>query len=106
VVISFFFLNSFNSTWENLERYSKLDTWLEPLTRIKVILSFCAILFKSKCYTEVQPEVNPKWEVLSEILEEVDGLSKQAAEMDPSYSNRVLVLVEDSRTCNQLKQVH
>jgi len=54
--------------------------------------------------SDVQPEVNPKWQVLSEILEEVDGLSKQAAKMDPSCSNTVLVLVEDSRTCNQLKQ--
>jgi hypothetical protein len=53
----------------------------------------------------VQPEVNPKWEVLSEILNEIDGLSKQVAEKDPSYNNKVLVLVEDTRTCNQLKQV-
>jgi hypothetical protein len=79
---------------------------LEPLNGIKVVLSFCTILFKSKYYTEVQPEVNPKWEVLSEVLKEVDALSKQAAEKDASHNNKVLVLVEDSRTCSQLKQVH
>jgi hypothetical protein len=53
----------------------------------------------------VKPEVNPKWEVLSEILEEVGGLSKQIVEKDPLYNNKMLILVEDSRTCNQLKQV-
>jgi hypothetical protein len=58
-----------------------------------------------KYFTEVQPEVNPKWQVLSEILEEVDGLSKHATKKDPSCSNKVLVLVEDPRTCHQLKQV-
>lgn len=52
----------------------------------------------------VKPEVNPKWEVLSEILEEVDGLSKQIVKKDPLYNNKVLILVEDSRTCKQLKQ--
>ena len=62
-------------------------------------------LFTLKYFTDVQPEVNPKWQVLSDILEEVDGLSKHAAKRDPSCSNMVLVLVEDSRTCNQLKQV-
>jgi hypothetical protein len=55
-------------------------------------------------YAEVEPEVNPKWQVLSEVLEEVDGLSKHVAERDLSC-NKVLVLVEDSRTCNQIKQV-
>jgi hypothetical protein len=58
-----------------------------------------------KCFTGVKPEVNPKWEVLSEILEEVDGLSKQIVKKDLLYNNKVLILVEDSRTCNQLKQV-
>lgn len=65
----------------------------------------CWNSFSCPCCTEVQPEVNPKWEVLSEILNEIDGLSKQVAEKDPSYNNKVLVLVEDTRTCNQLKQV-
>jgi len=58
-----------------------------------------------KYFTDVQPEVNPKWQVLSEILEEVDGLSKHVTKRDPSCINTVLVLVEDSRTCKQLKQV-
>jgi hypothetical protein len=53
----------------------------------------------------VKPEVNPKWEVLSEILEEVGGLSKEIVEKDSSHNNKMLILVEDSRTCNQLKQV-
>ncbi|XP_069693595.1 DNA repair endonuclease XPF [Periplaneta americana] len=53
---------------------------------------------------DIQPEVNPKWQVLSEVLEEIDGLSKKICEKDSTYNNKVLVLVEDSRTCNQLKQ--
>jgi radical SAM superfamily enzyme with C-terminal helix-hairpin-helix motif len=58
-----------------------------------------------KYFTGVKPEVNPKWEVLSEVLEEVDGLSNQIVKKDPLYNNKVLILVEDSRTCKQLKQV-
>lgn len=56
--------------------------------------------------TEVDPEHSPKWEALSEILGEVQTNLKG---VDPSSAspgvNHVLVLVEDIRTGNQLKEV-
>ncbi|XP_067003038.2 DNA repair endonuclease XPF isoform X2 [Anabrus simplex] len=49
---------------------------------------------------EVEPEPCPKWKVLSEVLEEINLI----AQKDPSRTEKVLILVEDKRTCDQLKQ--
>ena len=62
-------------------------------------------LIETICISEVQPEVNPKWEVLSEILIEINILAKDLIHKDPTFNNKVLILVEDSKTCSQLKQV-
>ncbi|KAJ9583016.1 hypothetical protein L9F63_022632, partial [Diploptera punctata] len=54
--------------------------------------------------TGIEPEVNPKWEVLSEVLNDIHTLIKYCVENDPTFNKKVLILVEDSKTCNQLKQ--
>lgn len=55
--------------------------------------------------SEVEPEHSPKWMALAEILGEVQAKLK---DIDPSVApqgeNHVLVLVEDIRTGNQLKE--
>lgn len=54
--------------------------------------------------TGVEPEVNPKWEVLSQILQEINILAQDLIKSDPTFNNKVLILVEDPKTCNQVKQ--
>lgn len=56
--------------------------------------------------TEVDPEHSPKWVALSEILGEVQLKLKSIDPCDaPQGVNHILVLVEDTRTGNQLKEV-
>ncbi|XP_014290214.1 DNA repair endonuclease XPF [Halyomorpha halys] len=55
-------------------------------------------LFDSK--QNLNPEPNPKWETLTEILEEIQGESN-SAEAPPT----ILILVESKYTVNQLKEV-
>ena len=64
------------------------------------------LLLKNCSVLGISPEVNPKWEVLSEILEEINILTKDLCKMDDTFNNKVLILVQDSKTCNQLKQVN
>ncbi|XP_046672972.1 DNA repair endonuclease XPF isoform X1 [Homalodisca vitripennis] len=52
-------------------------------------------LYNSK--QEVAPEMNPKWQTLSEVLKEIHGDSGGS-------SQTVLILVETLATCRQLKQ--
>lgn len=47
---------------------------------------------------ELEPEGNPNWETLSEVLKEVHKDSQGSSET-------VLILVETLGTCRQLKQV-
>lgn len=55
---------------------------------------------------ETDPEHAPKWEALSEILGEVQAKLKGLDPCDASQGvNHVLVLVEDTRTGNQIKEV-
>lgn len=57
--------------------------------------------------TDIDPEHSPKWEALSEILGEVQTKLKGIDPCKASQGvNHVLVLVEDIRTGNQLKEVH
>lgn len=55
--------------------------------------------------TEVDPEHSPKWVALSEILSEVQTKLRGVDPRDASQGvNHILVLVEDIRTGNQLKE--
>ena len=49
-------------------------------------------------------EEQPKWAVLSELLQELEMLSYQNPEIQDDSSNTVLIMVEDQRTCRQLKE--
>ncbi|XP_046744013.1 DNA repair endonuclease XPF isoform X1 [Diprion similis] len=51
---------------------------------------------------ELKPEASPKWIALSEILREIqDNINTNKT--DPDELQKVLVLVQDKITCNQLK---
>lgn len=55
--------------------------------------------------TEIESEHAPKWVALSEILGEVQDKLKGLSPSDvPSGVNHVLILVEDTRTGNQIKE--
>ncbi|XP_049793067.1 DNA repair endonuclease XPF [Schistocerca nitens] len=52
--------------------------------------------------TVVDPEQVPKWQVLSEILKEIDENIRKGPRS--SQSEKILILVNDKQTCEQLKQ--
>lgn len=49
-------------------------------------------------FTAIEPEANPKWETLTEVLKEIHKATT-------SQSHVVLILVDSHETCYQLKQV-
>ena len=48
-------------------------------------------------------EVCPKWEALKNVLKEIEEENDRLREEDGS--GKVLVVAQDDRTCNQLKNV-
>lgn len=52
------------------------------------------------CMTEPDLEVNPKWLVLSEVLEEVRNESSESKKLE-----KCLVVTQDDRTAQQLREV-
>ncbi|KAJ8664216.1 hypothetical protein QAD02_005253 [Eretmocerus hayati] len=58
---------------------------------------------KLRVYTEdgvLKPEPIPKWAALSEVLKEI---SHECAKKQDESVEKILILTQDSRTCNQLK---
>lgn len=51
-------------------------------------------------FIDLSPEPNPKWETLTEILEEIQGETN-----DVDAPPTILILVESKFTVNQLKEV-
>ena len=49
-------------------------------------------------------EEQPKWAVLSELLQEIEMLSYRNPELQDESSSTVLIMVEDQRTCRQVKE--
>lgn len=54
--------------------------------------------------TVVNPEPSPKWLVLSEVLKEIDMNINKNRELTKK-TEKILILVKDKQTCEQLKQV-
>lgn len=49
---------------------------------------------------DIEPEPNPKWVGLSEILVEI---RRDCAKKKENTAEKVLILTQDGRTCSQLK---
>ncbi|XP_012286135.1 DNA repair endonuclease XPF [Orussus abietinus] len=62
---------------------------------------------KERVYTdknELKPEANPKWTILSEIILEIQNHNKKRSDLS-GQTQKVLILVQDTVTCYQLKNV-
>ena len=55
-------------------------------------------------FTELVLEECPKWQALKEVLEEIDG-ENERMKSECGDTGTVLVVAQDDRTCNQIKEV-
>jgi len=70
------------------------------------IASFVRPIWIYGCHLfAVDPEPCPKWAALSEVLVEIHGKLNESKVKLEEGDNQVLVLVEEGRTCNQVRQV-
>nr|CAD7600679.1 unnamed protein product [Timema genevievae] len=53
---------------------------------------------------DVDPEPSPKWMALTEVLKEINETSKVKLEGSTGGTDKLLILVEDNRICEQIKQ--
>nr|CAD7406806.1 unnamed protein product [Timema cristinae] len=53
---------------------------------------------------DVDPEPSPKWMALTEVLKEINVTAKVKLEGSTGGTDKLLILVEDNRICEQIKQ--
>nr|CAD7434989.1 unnamed protein product [Timema monikensis] len=54
--------------------------------------------------SDVDPEPSPKWMALTEVLKEINVTAKVKLEGSTGGTDKLLILVEDNRICEQIKQ--